>query len=316
MQNFRILHANYVTIITVFLDQYHPLHFSSYIISRFENKKLFVMKTIIAPTDFSPVSVNSCLFAAKLAEDIKADLLLFHTMELPIAVAEYPVTEDVFDEEGMEKELQALKNKLAAATNNKIKIKTKNILGSPEYEIKELTKTAKPFAVVMGTHSYSTLDRLFLGSTTAYTAKHLNYPVIVVPQNASYKAIKKIALASDLKNVYDLPASEIEMIVKLFNAELEIFYAGKNENVINKNAIGNVMLDHRLVRLDPKFYTVEDEDTLRGISALAEKNAIDMLIVTAKKHGPFHKSQSREFVFYSSVPVMIIHENDLQTGNK
>ena len=67
------------------------------------------MKIIIAPTDFSSVADNACLYAANLAADIKAELLLFHTMELPIAAAEYPVTEDLFDEEEVEKELEILK---------------------------------------------------------------------------------------------------------------------------------------------------------------------------------------------------------------
>lgn len=269
------------------------------------------MKTIIAPTDFSSVSYNACLYAAKMAEDIKAELVLFHAMELPIAVAEYPVTENLFDEIGMEKELEELKNKLSAVTNNKVNIKTKNILSSPEYEIKELCETQKPFAVVMGTHTTSLLDRFFLGSTTVYTAKHLRYPVLVIPSNVTYKPIKKIALATDLKDIYEIPAHEIETIVKTFNAELEVFYAGKNEKNINKKSLGSVMLDHRLVRLNPQFHFIEDKDIMKGVTSLAKEHATDILIIIPKKHGPFHKSQSRDFIFYADVPVMALHENDV-----
>jgi len=50
------------------------------------------MKTIIAPVDFSPVSYNACIYAAHMAQDIKAELVLLHLMELPLAVAEFPVT--------------------------------------------------------------------------------------------------------------------------------------------------------------------------------------------------------------------------------
>jgi hypothetical protein len=63
------------------------------------------MKTIIAPTDFSPISYNACLYAAKMALDINANLVLLHVMELPLSVAEFPVTEDIFDEISMEEEL-------------------------------------------------------------------------------------------------------------------------------------------------------------------------------------------------------------------
>jgi len=273
------------------------------------------MKTIIAPTDFSKVSDNACLYAAKLAADINAALVLLHVMELPLAVAEYPVTENLFDEISIEKELKALRNILISETNNKINIQTENILGSPEYEIKELCEHKKPFAVIMGTHSNSTLGRFFIGSTTLYSTKHLHYPVLVIPSGVKYKPIKKIALASDLKDIYEMPVHEIEKIVKTFNAELEIFYAGKNDKKIHENSVESLLLSHRLLNLNPKFYFVENEDILKGVTLLAEQHETGMLLIIPKKHGPFHKSQASDFVFYSSVPVMAIHENDMVEQN-
>lgn len=269
------------------------------------------MKRIIAPTDFSATAENACVYAANLAVDVKAELLLFHTMELPVSIAEYTVSEELFDEPGVKEKLEALKNKLRTVTNNKVDITTKNVLGFTDNEINELCNRIKPFAVVMSSHN-SNLFRSFLpGSTTLYTAKHLCYPVIVVPHNAIYKPLKKMALASDLKDIYEVPVAEIETIVKLFNTKLEVFYAGKNENVINRNAINNLLLNHRLEHLKPQFYCIENDNVWRGITVLAEKHAIDMLIILSKKHGPFHKSQTKDFVFYSNVPVMVIHENDL-----
>jgi hypothetical protein len=199
---------------------------------------------------------------------------------------------------------------LATETNNKVHIHTKNILGSAEYEIRELCKIKKPFAVVMGKHSSSVLDRFFLGSTTVYSAKHLHYPVLIIPSNATYKPIKKVALASDLKDIYEIPAHEIETIVKHFNAEFEVFYVAKNKKIINRNTVGSVLLDHRLLDLNPQFYFIQDEDIMNSITSLAKKHAIDFLIIIPKKHGPFHKSQSRDFIFHSDIPVMAVHEND------
>ena len=270
------------------------------------------MKTIIAPTDFSPVSYNACLYAANMARDIKARLVLLHAMELPVAAVEFPVTEDVFDEMSMEAELEELKDKLIAETNNNVKITTKNILGSPEYEIKELCKISKPFAVIMGTHSYSIIDRFFIGSTTVYSSQHLQYPVLVVPAGVKYKPIKKIALASDLKDIYEIPVQEIEMIVKQFDAELEIFYIGKSEEDINRHTVESLLLDHRLLNLCHHFYFAEDKDIMLSVTSLAKKHETDMILIIPKKHGPFHKSQTKDFVFYSSVPVMAVHENDVR----
>jgi len=103
------------------------------------------MKKIIAPTDFSPLAENACLYAAGLAADIKAELQLFHTVELPLSIADYPVSAELFDEAGVAKELEALKSKLRAATNDKVTIKTKNVLGFADHEISELCNRIKPF---------------------------------------------------------------------------------------------------------------------------------------------------------------------------
>ena len=269
------------------------------------------MKKIIAPTDFSPLAENACLYAAGLAADIKAEILLFHTVELPLSVADYPVTEELFDEAGVEKKLQALKSKLRAATNDKVTIKTKNVLGFADHEISELCNRTKPFAVVMSSHNSNLLHSFLPGSTTVYTAKHVYFPVIVVPHSALYKPFKRVAFATDLKDIYEVPVKEIETIVKLFNAKLEIFYAGRNEKAINRHAVNNMLLNQRMEYLNPEYYFVEDDNVHRGITELAKKHAIDLLIILSKKHGPLHKSQTKDFVFYSHVPVMVIHENDI-----
>jgi nucleotide-binding universal stress UspA family protein len=268
------------------------------------------MKTIIAPTDFSKVSENACLYAANLAAAINAELVLFHAMEIPFAVTEYPETEVVFGEGDIKNELERLRNKLLAETSNKVAISIKKILGSAEYEITELCKTTEPFAVVMGTHTSGLFDRLFLKSTTLYSAKHLRYPVIIVPHDAQYQPIKKIALASDLKDTANMPAHEITTIVKLFNAAFEVFYAAKKEHAADPGAVESLLQDYRSLGVNPQFHVAENEDVLMSINDLVKECEVQLLIMIPKKHGLFHRSQSKDFVFYADVPVMAVHEDD------
>ena len=204
-----------------------------------------------------------------------------------------------------------LKRNLLTETNNSIEIDTKYVVGSADYEIRELCNEVKPLAIVMGTHSQGALDRFFLGSKTLHAARHLKFPVLIVPPGTEFKPFRKIALASDLKDVYDVPVREIEMMVKYFNATLDIFYAGKNEKEINKHTINDMVLQERLEYLNPKFYFTEDADIMEGISALARKHNTDLLIVMPKSHGLFHKSESKDFILHFNVPVMAIHEDDM-----
>ncbi len=271
------------------------------------------MKTIIAPADFSGVSNNACTFAAKMAEYVHAKLILMHVQELPAAVAEYTVSEEVLSSMNEEEELGNLRLKLLSETNDNIEIDTKYVLGSVDYEISQLCKETKPLAIVMGTHSYGALDRFLVGSKTLYAAKNLKYPVLIVPAGAEFKPFKKVALATDLKDVYQVPIHEIEEMVKYFNAGLDIFYAGKNEEELSKHTLGDMLLEGRMEHMNPQFYFTEDPDVMKGISALERKHNTDLLVIIPKKHGPFHRSQSKDFILYSNVPVLAIHEDDMTT---
>ncbi|MGN6193859.1 MAG: universal stress protein [Ginsengibacter sp.] len=268
------------------------------------------MKTIIASTDFSATAENACLYAAKLAAYVNAELILFHTIELPVTISEYPVVDEFFDEEKIQKELESLRNQLLIATNNSINIQTNHVIGSVEFQIKELCEKTKPFAVVMGTHSSHSSHPLFPVSTSFYSAKHLHYPVILVPPEASYKSIKKIALASDLKDIYEIPVVELEIIIKAFYAKFEIFYVGKDDNEIDGNAVSAQLLDNWLEDLYPTSYYVKNDDVWRGIAELTKEHNLDLVIIIPKKHGFFHKSQAKDILLHLDVPVMAVHEND------
>ena len=77
------------------------------------------MKTIIAPTDFSPNSENAVLYAADMALQFDAKLCLLHVYSIPIPVSEVPVP--AIDARQMEKDaleqLEKIKAKLISRTN-------------------------------------------------------------------------------------------------------------------------------------------------------------------------------------------------------
>ncbi len=121
------------------------------------------MKTIIAPTDFSEVSLNAVNYAADLAAAVKAELVLVNVVQIPVTVAEIPLTEVEYKNMREESEMQLadLSVKLLLRVKNKIKIYSKMLLGSIENELEEICKVKKPFAVVMGMKETGAAGRFF-----------------------------------------------------------------------------------------------------------------------------------------------------------
>ena len=49
------------------------------------------MKTIIVPTDFSPIATNAMNFAADMAANINASLMLLHVYQVPVSMTDVPI---------------------------------------------------------------------------------------------------------------------------------------------------------------------------------------------------------------------------------
>ena len=262
---------------------------------------MFVMKTIIAPTDFSPVSLNAVQYAADMATAAETDLLILHSSETPFGVtAEY-------NEEEIEQKLVALKKRLLERTGHNIRIGCKKVGGMIENELMKICTDREPFAVVMATHGESLRKLFFIGSITVYLSRNLKYPVIVVPENETFKPVHKIALATDMKDVYDLPVEKISAVIRAFNAELDIVHVNSNGRHFTKDSIEVKIMGKLLRELYPQFHFVNNKKSVHnGILSFANDNNIDMILLLPKKHNLFYKSASKQFIFNSPVTVMTI----------
>src|SRR5687767_9896132 len=123
------------------------------------------MKTIIVPTDFSPIATTAMNFAAEMAANINASLTLLHVYQVPVSMTEVPVVLVSSEElrKSSEEKLEILKQELAYATSGKIKIYTEARLGDVSDELEEICKQVHPFAVIMGTKGASGVERILFG---------------------------------------------------------------------------------------------------------------------------------------------------------
>ena len=276
-----------------------------------------IMKTIIVPTDFSPVALNATNFATDMAMAIDAEILLFHVYNIPVSYSDVPIALISVEEmkKSSEAQLEDLKNKLVRITSGKIKIHTEAILGNTVDELEELCKKVQPFAVVMGAKGKTGIEKVVFGSTTLTAIRHLTWPVICVPPGKEYgKGIKKIGFACDFREVVETtPVKFIKQMVKEFNAELHILNVDNNEKHFRPETPQQSFLLHNLLEdIKPHYHFINNADVEDGINEFAETNNLDLVIAVPRKHnlleGIFKPSSTRQLVFQSHVPVMCVHE--------
>lgn len=275
------------------------------------------MKTIIIPTDFSPVATNAMNYGVELAVAIHANVVLFHVYKVPVSMTDVPVVTVSLEElrKSAEEKLSSVKAAVEHIASGKIKVYSEVRLGNFVDELENLCKHIQPVAVVMGTKGATGLERVLFGSNTLTAIRHLTWPVICVPPGKEFlNGIKKIGFACDFDKVVETtPIHFIKDMVNQFHSELHVLNVDfENRHFKAETPEQSLLLHTMLEDVNPKYHFIQHKDIEDGINEFAEKNNLDLIITIPKKHkllqGIFKPSSTRQLVFQSHIPVMCVHE--------
>lgn len=273
------------------------------------------MRSIVVPVNFAPNAANAARYAADIALAIGADLHLIYVMQIPASVSEVPLPDSVFDtmrDSGYEL-LTDLQTELTKRTSGKVDITTDLEIGGTEAKVEGYCKQIKPFLVVMGATGHN-LENVINGSTTVRAIRHLPYPVLVIPVNAKFAAIKKIVVACDkedidsgmpdnmafLKQLSGLLKARLVVVHVLTDGEESSAKATEEYNVWKKE----------VAAFNPEMHFVRRPRVEDGINEYLASHEADWLMVFPKSHSvlEFHKSHTKQIVQTCTVPVMSLHE--------
>lgn len=276
------------------------------------------MKTIVVPTDFSPIATNALHYALDLAKSINANILLFHVYQVPVSFTDAPILLMSVDDlrKNAEQRIHKLKEEVEHISGGTIKVFGETVLGNIEDELETLCNKIKPFAVVMGTKGAAAVERALFGSNTLKAIRHLTWPVICVPPGKTFgHGIKKVGFACDLKNVVETtPTAQIINFVKTVGAKLFVL----NVDYENKHSEGetpeqSALLQTMLSEIEPSYHFVQYKDIEDGINFFTDQNDLDLILAIPKKHklldALFKQSSSKQLVYQSRVPVLCVHED-------
>lgn len=273
------------------------------------------MKTILVPTDFSGPAHYATNYAAEIALQTGANLVLLNVFS-PNVAAE-GVTNGNFVEEAerySEKHLHELKQKLVS--NGFVHdVTCISRIGIAQEVIEETTEVVGADAIVMGiTGEAGAIKEKIIGSTTLDIARKLQTPLFIVPEGAPLGTVKKMSFACDIFNLQGSSGTEsVKRFCQLFNAELEVVNVERRSvedppiRTRNLNFLETLLTNvkHRLVVLNGDEGS---EETLRNYF---DNHPTDLIVLNPKKQNflqaPFHKSMTRAMAFRSKVPLLIVH---------
>lgn len=283
----------------------------------------YIMKKVLILTDFTQHSLGAAKIGVNLCGKLKTNAILFNNHFYQPVAAPYDgggwsVEDVVWLEEDRKKEAVRLEHKLLSATASWPPSMRKPHIG---YSLREGDLGANLEAilqeediklVVMGARTGSGFDHLLTGSETNAVINHTSRPVLVIP-DATGADLKKIVLATDLRND-DLNAIRyLADLAKLLDVEVEIVHVvvyGEHETdqTEAKKHMRAAIAKFRSPHIT--FSEIRGKDTLARLIRHCEEDQGDILAIIHRQHGFFARLLGRDVTEQAlkqqTMPVLII----------
>ncbi|MDB5192149.1 MAG: UspA protein [Segetibacter sp.] len=272
------------------------------------------MKTIIVATDFSDNSKNAINYAGSLAACSQAKIILFNAFQLTVHASNSLITP-----KGVDKlvELNAKKlKKIALETTEKygvsVEITTKSSIVTEALE--ELVTQSKADLVVLGMHSNDWIDKV-LGNTATALIRKAKYPILIVPENATFENINKIIFAHD-PNVLLMPDNLclIKDLAENFKAEVEILHVDTKKSRLLEEKLSvkkvNTIVEVALSEVDHYYKGIEEEHVAVGIDKEIGESHANLLVMVPHKCNSWRSflntSNTRTMALRTHIPLLIL----------
>jgi nucleotide-binding universal stress UspA family protein len=285
------------------------------------------MKTLLVATDFSANAKHAVDYAYKLAEQMRANMVLCNAFIIPAEVPDAGfVSWPMYEYEEMLKdsgeELKALRTTLEEENKDAIfkpAIHCANDVGTVPDVINEIVEQKNILISVMATHGGNRLSELMIGNHSRRMIDETTIPLLLVPHNAEIKAVKKVVFATDFAQ----PERDLQIIYKLINlirplnAELLITHI---ESTKEGRPDFKKWLDNFLVNLSDKadyphiyYRLVKGNTPERGLEWLSEYGHVDVLAMVHREHDMFAKifrgSHTQKMANQLRIPLLVLPEN-------
>lgn len=282
-------------------------------------KEIYQIKNILVTTDFSKASINAAEYAAALSHQLRIDnLVLYHSYAaLDIPTTSYAAMPWQYDEQPevcLEK-TKNLQKDLEALISTHTRIEVYNDERALIVAINEISAKLNIGLVITSTTGKSNLERILVGSNALSLAKHCKVPLLMIPPQITFKPIKQIVFACDLKNVSEsTPIYAIKTFVHALGAKLLILNVDQDETHFNPDRIKEMTALHQLWdREEPEYHYIDDENTAHGIVMFAEKYQADLIVTVPKVYGffesIFHSSITKKLTYTTHLPLLLFKDD-------
>jgi nucleotide-binding universal stress UspA family protein len=278
------------------------------------------VKKILVPTDFSEISLHALDYAARIAKQESAEILLFHVIEdyMENSIIDMRVDYTEIIEKGIEEKFNQIKK--GNENLQGVTIHSKVVVGKIHAQIDQLASEENIKLIVMGTHGVSgrtNIGKFILGSNAYRTINNSPCPIITIREEPWRKEIKNIVVPLDSTKESTLKIELAIRWAKFFNAKIHLLAvtAFFEELLVDVKSVtekvhdvekllseAGVEYDARIIR-----HTAPSE----AVMEFALKENADLIFIVTGQESQlgemFFGSSARNIVSDSTTPVLSIN---------
>ena len=269
------------------------------------------MAHVLIATDMSANALNAAAYAIQLFGVEGNSFTLLNTFQTPPSLPDQPPPPNELTARISAEDLEVHARKLLEALPQPTPdLATVSAYGSVDMVVRDLREDAHgPDLVVMGTHSLSAPERMFLGSTTAAMIKSGVLPVLAVPAEARYAEPRRIVLADDGGPIGRSDLAVLLDIARWSRSEVMIVHVLDEKDEADTSS-ANDAFDQLLGAIPHTYHTVSGEDIMVALNELADQSGADMAVVVHRQRGlldrMFHHSVATDLALHTHIPLLVL----------
>jgi len=276
------------------------------------NQKIFIMKKILVPTDFSKPAEYALKVAAQLAKENNSEIHMLHMVELPmhqiIATSNFSeLPEAVFF---MKIAHQKYKEALDKDYLDDLDI-YENIKFNETHEgISSYCSENDIDLIIMGSHGTSGIKEMFIGSNTEKVVRTSQTPVLVIKNDHEEFKVNNFVFASDFNKDSKKTYRQAVKFAKVWGAKLHLLLVNTAGNFITtqeaEKAMNDFIMDTHYKKRTFNIYN--DLSVEKGVLNFSKTVEADLIgISTHGRQGIahfFNGSISEDLVNHAKRPVI------------
>jgi nucleotide-binding universal stress UspA family protein len=258
------------------------------------------MKKFLIPTDFSLAAENAAHYALALAKKLKADIIVCNAFKVPSAAptasqVAWPLMDYTALKQEVTNDLDSLV-KLLSDSNSSVdddeycpKLAYESNVGDVCDVVASHVEKEKAELVIMGMAGAGGLTQFILGSNSKEMIEKATVPVLLVPFEAGFNKIRKIAFATDLNTEDIVPLQYIVNMALPLNAEITIVHITNKEVHPQSELQRKIDVFLNKIRSDIslsglKYQYVWNIEIDEGLSWITEHEDLDLMAITHHHH--------------------------------